>query len=198
MKTISIGRDDQCNIVLIDKTSVVSRRHAVITIDNWGKMTITDYSANGTYINGIKMSSNVPVPITRKDTISFAHVADLDWRLVPNVRRKLLSTTSIAGSVIVIAGIILGLVLLKPAPEEPTTIINPEPQETIVNPDNKPKEDYTYNENKKDESKDKENKKDESKDNGGKKKKDVKNDKKENKKDNKQDEELPSIDPIIL
>ena len=47
-------------------------------------MTIVDQSTNGTYINGIKISPNVPVPVTRKDTISFAHVAKLDWGQVPS------------------------------------------------------------------------------------------------------------------
>lgn len=129
MKTISIGRDDQCNIVIIDKTSVVSRRHAVIMIDSYGKMTITDYSSNGTYINGIKISHNVAVPITRKDTVSFAHVADLDWRLVPDVRGKLIKLFSVIGVCVVAIGITLGIVLgkedpINPDPIPPTPIVD--------------------------------------------------------------------------
>jgi hypothetical protein len=46
-------------------------------------MSIIDQSSNGTYVNGIRISQNVPVPVTRKDTISFAHVAKLDWDLIP-------------------------------------------------------------------------------------------------------------------
>ena len=42
-----------------------------------------DQSRNGTYVNGIRISQNVPVPVTRKDIISFAHVAKLDWNAVP-------------------------------------------------------------------------------------------------------------------
>jgi len=49
-----------------------------------GKMTITDQSQNGTYVNGIRISSNVAVPVTRKDNISFAQISRLDWNLIPN------------------------------------------------------------------------------------------------------------------
>ena len=83
MKTYSIGRDNACDIVLNDHTDVISRRHAVLTVSSSGKMTITDQSTNGTYINGQKISSNVPVPVTRKDSVSFAHVSTLDWNMIP-------------------------------------------------------------------------------------------------------------------
>ena len=83
MKSYSIGRDNACDIVLNDHTDVISRRHAVITVSSSGKMTITDQSTNGTYINGQRISSNVPVPVTRKDSVSFAHVSALDWNMIP-------------------------------------------------------------------------------------------------------------------
>ena len=59
------------------------RRHAILNISSSGKITIVDQSRNGTYVNGIRISQNVPVPVTRKDIISFAHVAKLDWNAVP-------------------------------------------------------------------------------------------------------------------
>lgn len=83
MKAITIGRDEQCDIVIHDNSNVISRRHAVLNIDNNGRMTITDLSSNGTYINGIRIVENSPVPINRKDVVSFAHIYDLDWKLVP-------------------------------------------------------------------------------------------------------------------
>lgn len=83
MKTYSIGRDLGCDIVINDTTDIVSRRHALLNVASSGKMTIIDQSSNGTYVNGIKISKNVPVPVTRKDTISFAHIAKLNWNLVP-------------------------------------------------------------------------------------------------------------------
>ncbi|MBO5613759.1 MAG: FHA domain-containing protein [Prevotella sp.] len=83
MKVYSIGREVGCDIVINDNTDVISRRHAILNVLPSGKMTIVDQSHNGTYVNGIKISPNVPVPVTRKDNVSFAHVARLDWNLVP-------------------------------------------------------------------------------------------------------------------
>lgn len=83
MKVYSIGREAGCDIVINDNTDVISRRHAVLNVTSSGKMTIMDISHNGTYVNGIRISPNVPVPVTRKDNISFAHVARLDWNRVP-------------------------------------------------------------------------------------------------------------------
>lgn len=83
MKVYSIGRENGCDITINDSTDVISRRHAVLNVSSTGKMTIIDQSHNGTYVNGIRISPNVQVPVTRKDNISFAHVARLDWNLVP-------------------------------------------------------------------------------------------------------------------
>lgn len=83
MKTYSIGRGQDCDIIIADNSDVVSRHHAILTIYPTGKMCITDQSTNGTYVNGIMISPNVAVPVTRKDSISFAHVSKLDWRSVP-------------------------------------------------------------------------------------------------------------------
>lgn len=83
MKAYSIGRDPGCNIVINDCTNVISRRHAILNVSSNGKMTITDQSANGTYVNGIRITPNVAVPVTRKDIISLAHVTQLDWNSIP-------------------------------------------------------------------------------------------------------------------
>lgn len=84
MKVYSIGREIGCDIIINDSTDVISRRHAVLNVSPSGKMTIIDQSQNGTYVNGIRISSNVPVPVTRKDSISFAHIAPLNWDQIPN------------------------------------------------------------------------------------------------------------------
>lgn len=83
MKVYSIGREAGCDIVINDSTDSTSRRHATLTVLPSGKMTITDQSRNGTYVNGIRISQNVAVPVTRKDNISFAHVYRLDWNMIP-------------------------------------------------------------------------------------------------------------------
>ena len=85
MKALSIGRDQACDIVVHDSTDVISRRHAILNISSSGKMTLVDQSRNGTYVNGIRISPNVPFPVTRKDIVSLAHVAKLDWNMVPNI-----------------------------------------------------------------------------------------------------------------
>lgn len=87
MKSYSIGREESSNIIVNDPSQMVSRHHATLNVDG-RKMTIVDTSSNGTYINGIRISSGTPVPVTRKDVISFAQVAELDWKCVPNDSKK--------------------------------------------------------------------------------------------------------------
>lgn len=121
MKSYSIGRDAGCDIVLNDNTDVISRRHAVLTVLSSGKMTITDLSTNGTYINGQRISSNVAVPVTRKDSVSFAHVSALDWNIIPKSNQWL--TYLIAG-LAAVAVIVAGIVFIPKifdtdGPDEP-------------------------------------------------------------------------------
>lgn len=87
-KAYTIGRDTQCDIIINDQTDVISRVHAILRIRGRKKMTITDQSCNGTYINGIRIASNVEVPVTRKDVISFAHIRELDWSELPGTNRS--------------------------------------------------------------------------------------------------------------
>lgn len=87
-KIYTIGRDEGCDIVIPDSTDVISRLHATIRVESNDKIYLTDQSRNGTYINGMKMSSNVEIPVSRKDVISLAHVCDLDWSLVPRQKSK--------------------------------------------------------------------------------------------------------------
>ncbi len=103
MKAYSIGRDESCNIVISDSTNLVSRHHATLNVDG-SNMNIIDESSNGTFINGIKIASGTPVPVTRKDVISFAQVANLDWKLIPNHGRKIFFGILIAIVVLAIAG----------------------------------------------------------------------------------------------
>lgn len=84
MKAYSIGREVGCDIVINDNTDVISRRHAILNVYPTGKMTIIDQSHNGTYVNGIRINANTPFPVTRKDNVSFAHIARLDWNQVPD------------------------------------------------------------------------------------------------------------------
>lgn len=103
MKVYSIGREKTCDIVMTDNTDVVSRRHAILTVYPSGKMTITDQSQNGTYVNGMRITPNSPVPVTRKDNVSLAHVATLDWNRVPK-QVTILQYVLIAVIVIIVIG----------------------------------------------------------------------------------------------
>lgn len=126
MKSYSIGRDLSCDIVLNDQSDVVSRRHAILTVSSSGKMTITDQSSNGTYVNGIKVSPNVPVPVTRKDSISFAHVATLDWNMIPK-SRMWVNYLAIALGMAAIASLLVLFLTRERNPDN-----KPEKDETIV------------------------------------------------------------------
>ena len=110
MKVYSIGRESGCDIVINDNTDVISRRHAVLNVSPTGKMTIVDQSQNGTYVNGIRISRNVPVPVTRKDNISFAHVARLDWNMVPRQHAAVMQYAAVAVlAVAVVGGVVFGI-----------------------------------------------------------------------------------------
>lgn len=118
MKTYSIGRDLNCDIVINDSTDVISRRHALLNITPSGKMTIIDQSSNGTYVNGIRISQNVPVPVTRKDIVSLAHVAKLDWNQVPKSNQWVKYAIIAGVAVIVVLGVIFGVKHMKSDPDK--------------------------------------------------------------------------------
>lgn len=84
MNVYNIGRDETwSDIVIDDQSNYTSNHHAVLKATKGDKFTIVDCSTNGTYVNGVRIEPNVEVPVTRKDTVSFAHVATLDWNIVP-------------------------------------------------------------------------------------------------------------------
>lgn len=159
MKALSIGRDDQCDIIIRDNTNVISRRHAVLNIEGNGKMTITDLSSNGTYINGIRIAENTPVPVNRKDVVSFAHVYDLDWKLVPDSRGKIMKIMYLIIGIIVCVGITWGVLKIfdndkdKNQPIPPTEIVSdstsvqqpvePKPEQKVDTLQTKPESDST-------------------------------------------------------
>ena len=118
MKVYSIGREVGCDIVINDRTDVISRRHAILNVMPFGKMTIVDQSQNGTYVNGIRIASNVPVPVTRKDNISFAHVARLDWNMIPNTQAVIMRwiVAGLVAVLLIVGGIIGYNQFNKPTP----------------------------------------------------------------------------------
>ena len=83
MKTIIIGRDESCDIVV--NNPVVSRKHAMLRIHPLGRIELIDMSQNGVKVNGTKIKKGVPCPVSRSNSISIADVYQLDWSMVPNL-----------------------------------------------------------------------------------------------------------------
>lgn len=144
MKTISIGRGESCNIIVDDE--MMSRSHAIIRIPTFGKMEVVDMSKNGTYVNGVRVRPNVPVPVTRKDVVNFAEVYQLDWSTIPDPLKYYKIGAIIVGGLIVL---IFAIWLVKslvggsnepvpqPATEQvqkPVTTIEQQAESTIEEP----------------------------------------------------------------
>lgn len=82
MKRIIIGRGIDCDIVIPDEKDNVSRHHLVISFGLFGKMTISDTSSNGTFVNDRKLLKGASVPVTREDKVRLGSQWILDWSLV--------------------------------------------------------------------------------------------------------------------
>lgn len=144
-KIYTIGRDEGCDIVIQDNTDVISRLHATLRIESNNKIYLIDQSLNGTYINGMKMSSNVEIPVSREDVISFAHIYNLDWSLIPKHQNNTLKILLIIiVGIILITGITYSIMSyfgttdeIAPADEvkTETELTQPEVQEKVSVPD---------------------------------------------------------------
>lgn len=108
MTIITIGRGQE-NKYVIDEPEI-SRLHAIVKVNNTGKLWIIDKSSNGTFVNGIKIASNVAVPVTRKDDVSFAKVRHLDWTEIPDPAKKI--KLGILAAVAAIALIVVAVVVI--------------------------------------------------------------------------------------
>lgn len=104
MKTLSIGRNQECDLTI--DNSAVSRRHALLRIHPSGKYDIISNGSNGTKVNGNEIASNVPYPIKRGDSVIFANAARLDWKRVPNPLKPLRIAV-----ICVLAAICLGMAI---------------------------------------------------------------------------------------
>lgn len=113
-KTVyTIGRDPSCDICLYDTGNAVSRHHAVLKIRKNGSYVIVDSSLNGTYVNGVRITPEKEVPVSRRDTIRFADSAELDWSLVPeNPVKKRIAV--IAGSVFLLIAAAVTVICVCP------------------------------------------------------------------------------------
>jgi serine protease Do len=82
MKTIKIGRKPDNDIIINDETRTVSGYHALMKVYDNGTVTICDCSTNGTFINGVKATKDVDVPIKKGDEIRLGPHVLLDWSSV--------------------------------------------------------------------------------------------------------------------
>ena len=145
MKTLyTIGRESNSDIILWNEES--SRCHAQIRIDQKGKLWLMDMSTNGTYLNGMRISPNYEVEVSRKDEILFAGVEALDWSRIPKQKNKLLWIILPISIVVLIAiAVVLCCVLIPKGnieaesevtptvtevPEQPATETAPEVSDT--------------------------------------------------------------------
>ncbi|MFQ5718918.1 MAG: cyclic nucleotide-binding domain-containing protein [Acidobacteriota bacterium] len=80
--TACVGRFDpvtgtrpEVDLTLLDLKRSVSRRHAVITIDDGGCLVTEEVGAlNGTTVNGTKLTPGEPVPVQDGDEVAFGSV----------------------------------------------------------------------------------------------------------------------------
>lgn len=127
---IKIGRDLDSDILLSDAKA--SRNHALLTISRFGKMTLTDLSANGTWVNGTRLEPDVAYIVTRRDYVSFADDAEyLDWSVVPNRRRKVVLWSSLSAVLFLLVALCLGIYYFSYEEPVPT----PVPDEYYPAPD---------------------------------------------------------------
>lgn len=105
MKTIYIGKNAENDYVINAPT--VSRKHAVITVDDNGTVTIKDLnSTNGTYVNGERVTQKT---LREGDVVMVAKDQVVDWpRLVKSDKKKGMGwnwkIAAIIAGVIVLAG----------------------------------------------------------------------------------------------
>lgn len=80
MTIITIGRSSNNRIII--NNPHVSSNHAELRIDDFGTITLTDRSQNGTTVNG-RSIHNSSTSVNRGDTVLFANSIPLDWNQVP-------------------------------------------------------------------------------------------------------------------
>jgi pSer/pThr/pTyr-binding forkhead associated (FHA) protein len=62
-----VGRQDTCAVAVLDRQ--VSRLHAILEVTSTGTMVEDQKSANGTFVNGQRISS--PTPLRHGDRVTF-------------------------------------------------------------------------------------------------------------------------------
>lgn len=125
MKRILVGRGNDCDIVIPDDKDNVSRHHMIITFSLFGKMTISDTSSNGTFINGKRILKGTSIPVTENDRIRLGDNWNFDWKLVvdpyKSTRKYLFLITSLL--IVAVACIFIWHTCGKTEPSEFSSIV---------------------------------------------------------------------------
>lgn len=130
MKIITIGRGDNNDIILHDDNDIISRQHATLRVYDSGKMEIISTGINGTFLNGHPIKPNVPHRVKREDVVSFAHIRQLDWALVPNPLRKY---KLIGGALLAVAVIaLIAYAISSMTNDNPVPPVTPTPSNPVV------------------------------------------------------------------
>jgi pSer/pThr/pTyr-binding forkhead associated (FHA) protein/V8-like Glu-specific endopeptidase len=98
-----IGSHLNNRIQINDPSYLISRFHATLKIDPKGKMYINDHSANGTFVDRIRIPANQDYPVKRKNKIMLANSQPLDWKLVKE-KPQISFTKAAAVLIIVLLG----------------------------------------------------------------------------------------------
>ncbi len=148
MKIITIGRGDNNDIILHDDNDIISRQHATLRVYDSGKMEIISTGINGTFLNGHPIKPNVPHRVKREDVVSFAHIRQLDWALIPNPLRKY---KLIGGALLAVAVIaLIAYAISSMSNDNPVPPIPPTPSNPVVVSDEAQEKEKTENSESKD------------------------------------------------
>lgn len=138
MKRITIGRSKDCDIVINDERDNVSRKHAVISFSLWGRMTLSDTSSNGTFINDRRMLKGASLPVTRDDKIRLGDSWVLDWSRVADPYRLWRRVLLVAAVLLVVGGIVAAVLLSgsgNDPEQQPLVPLEAERADTVWNSD---------------------------------------------------------------
>lgn len=113
MKIITIGRSDNCDIVIEDP--MISRRHAVLRLHPSGRIEIIDYSQNGTSVNGVKIANDKIIRIKRGDSVTFAGTKPLDWSAVTDPSKPFKITLWCVGVIVAVILLIWAFISVRDA-----------------------------------------------------------------------------------
>lgn len=132
MKVYTIGRGEDCDVILDDESGMISRRHAILKAKGFNRYEIVDVSKNGTNVDAIRIQPNIPTKVTRNSVIVFAGVKQLDWKEIPDSMKTI---RLIAIALITLIAILGGLLAYNHLTDSASSI-EPEQNERNQKEDN--------------------------------------------------------------